>query len=131
MATNLLALPLAHLAIATGNNEDWIDSFKFVVASDVILDEDLPQLDLTGIDFEMEIRRSASDHEVLLSASTRTTGLRIGDPPNTGFLIIEIPVDKMRLRLAGEYVGDIVATDEANTRRCVDINLTIIEGCTK
>jgi hypothetical protein len=65
MPTNILALPLVQLEVETGNNEDWIDSILFLVAPD---DPDnppptAPQLDLRGIDFEMEIRREADDND--------------------------------------------------------------------
>ena len=51
MATNLLAMPLVQLVVETGNNEDWVDSLKYVV------DEEDPdvQLDIREINFFMEI----------------------------------------------------------------------------
>jgi len=130
MATNILALPLALLEVETGNNEDWIDSVKYLVG-DAPPDEEPPQLDLTGIEFEMEVRRAAGDHEVILSASTKAGGLSIGAPPNTGYLIISIPVTTMKPIRAGEYVADIVATDGTYTRRCIEIALTVKEGLTR
>lgn len=128
MATNILALPLAALAIVTGNNEDWIDSVKFVVG-----DAEGPQLDLRGIEFEMELRRQAIDHEVILNASTEEDPqtIYIGAPPNVGYLLIHITRDEMKTRMAGEYVGDVVAKADGFVRRCLEINLTIVEGVTK
>ena len=32
LQTNILALPLAHLVIEVGNNEDWIDSLVYIVS---------------------------------------------------------------------------------------------------
>jgi hypothetical protein len=89
------------------------------------------QLDLRGIVFEMEIRHSADDHEVVLAASTESGSLQIGMPPDFGFLIINIPLVEMRNIRAGTYVGDIVGRDEQFTRVIARIELTVIEGVTK
>jgi hypothetical protein len=128
MATNILALPPVTLTIVVGNNEDWIDALKYVVDDTTT---NPPQLDLTGIEFEMEVRRHATDHEVILSASTRNRKLEVGTPPDVGFLVIKVPVEEMRTKPADDYVADIVATADGFTRTCVVINLTITEGVTK
>lgn len=130
--TNVLALPLVSMTVATGTNEDWIDSLKFVVNDASSLDfNQLPQLDLRGITFEMEIRRAAPDHEVILAASTTDGRLIIGNPPDFGFLIINVPLDQMEVKQPGQYVGDIVASDAVNSRVCAQINLSIVEGITR
>jgi hypothetical protein len=130
--TNVLALPLVSMAIATGINEDWIDSLKFVVDDGSSTDFNaLPQLDLRGISFLMEIRRSAPSHEVILSASTSDGRMIIGAPPDFGFLIINVPLSDMAAKQPGAYVGDIVASDEVNSRVCAQLNLTIVEGITR
>ena len=54
MATNILALPLAHITIEVANNEDWIDSLVFMVIQS---GPPLEQLDLSGIAFTMHPRR--------------------------------------------------------------------------
>jgi hypothetical protein len=126
--SNLLAMPLVRLTIETGNNEDWIDSIKFVVDTGEPV---LPQLDIRDIVFEMEVRREAGDHEVVLAASTENNTLKIGAAPNFGFLTISIPIADMDKLRAGEYVGDIIGRDEINTRVIAQITLTIIEGATK
>jgi hypothetical protein len=131
MATNILALPLVTMTVETSNNEDWIDSLKFLVEEEGVPIEDLDQLDLRGIYFEMEVRRSAADHEVVLYATTDDGTLAIGLPPNFGFLIINIPVAQMKTKDAGVYVGDIVARADGLYRVTIRMTLTIIEGVTK
>ena len=126
-----MALPLVTLSIQTGNNEDWIDSLKFLVEEEGSLVEDYPQLDLRGINFEMEIRRSPLDHEVVLHASIEDGTLAIGTPPDYGFFIINIPRAMMHTQLAGKYVGDVVASADGFYRVCLKMDLTITEGITK
>jgi hypothetical protein len=130
--TNVLALPLVALTVATGTNEDWINSLKFVVNDGSSSDPNqLPQLDLRGITFEMEIRRNAVEHEVILSASTKDGRLIIGPPPDFGYLLVYVPIEDMKIRKPGSYVGDIVGSDDVNSRVCVQISLEIVEGITR
>lgn len=129
--TQILALPLVKMTIVTGNNEDWIDTFVFMIE-----DEYGPQLDLRGMDFDMYIRRRAGEHEVILHASTDRNStadgnLAIGAPPNVGYLIIYVPLAIMQYKFVGSYVGDIVARDDMFDRRCVDIDFSIVEGVTR
>lgn len=127
MTTNLLAMPLALLTITTGNNEDFVASIVYVVDTGALSP---PQLDLRGIVFEMEIRRSPDDHEVVLSASTENGTLLIGDPPNYGYFLFNILLDQMQNLLAAVYVGDITGRDEFNTRVVAQVQLTIVKGIT-
>ena len=90
-----------------------------------------PQLDIRNIIFEMEIRRSALEHEVILSASTANGTLKVGAPPDVGYLIFDIPVTHMHLLIAGTYVGDITGRDSFYTRQIATITLTVNEGVTK
>lgn len=131
-ATNVLALPLVAVSIETGNNEDWVDAVKFVVddGSTSSVDQ-MPQLDLRGITFDMEVRRTAGDHEVIFAASTVSGTLFIGNPPDFGFLFINVPLVEMQNHAAGDYVADIVGRDDTNSRVAVQIVLTIFEGVTK
>ena len=130
MLTNLLAMPLVNLVVLTGNNEDWVDSIKFVIDDGSGLPE-LPQLDLTGIVFEMEVRRQVPDSEVVLRASTADGTLAIGEPPNYGFLLINIDHEFMKIIRPGDYVGDIVGRDADTIRRCIGIDLEIALGVTR
>jgi hypothetical protein len=131
-ATNVLALPLVAVAITTGNNEDWVDAIEFVVDDGTGMQiDDMPQLDIRGIIFEMEVRRSASDNEVVLGASTESGTLVIGAPPDWGFLIIQIPLVEMQNMTAADYVADITGRDAFNQRAAVQIALTVAEGVTR
>jgi hypothetical protein len=124
--TNVLALPLAHLTIAVGNNEDWIDCIEYLVNT-----TGSPQLDLRGIDFDMEIRRLPDENEVILTASTATGTLFVGTPPNYGYLIFYVPESTMKYLRAGQYVGDVTASADGFERVCLTIDFTIIEGITR
>jgi hypothetical protein len=133
MATNILSLPLVGMTIITGNNEDFIESIKFIVGS---LDPaatigTLPQLDLRGIQFEMEVRRRPGDHEVILNASTVNRWMGIGPTPNYGYLLLQVPITEMQTKLPGAYVADIVASDDDWSRKVFQIDLTIVEGITR
>jgi hypothetical protein len=131
--TNILALPLTQMSILTGNNEDMVESVLFQVGGtgSPTLGVAPEQLDLRGIDFNMHVRRSATDHEVVMTASTDDHTLSVGAFPNYGFLLFAIPVDTMLLRAPGAYVADVVATADGSTRRCLVIDLSIVEGVTR
>jgi hypothetical protein len=130
-SSNLLAMPAVEISVITGNNEDWIDSILFLVDDGSGNTAGMPQLDLTGITFDMEIRATIDDHEVVIRASTEDNTLRVGDPPNFGYLLIGISHDTMKMQKAGAYVGDIVGSDSISVRRCVGIDLEIVEGVTR
>jgi hypothetical protein len=133
MTTNILALPLTNMSMLTGNNEDMVESVLFQVGGtgSPSLGVAAEQLDLRGIDFNMYVRRSASDHEVVMTASTDDHTLSVGAFPNYGFLLFAIPVDVMLLRAPATYVADVVATADGFTRRCIVIDLSIVEGITR
>jgi hypothetical protein len=131
--TNILALPLTQMAITTGNNEDMVESVLFQVGGTGSPALGVPpeQLDLRGIDFDMYVRRSPTDHEVLMTASTDDHTLSVGAFPDVGFLLFAVPITSMQSRLPGTYVADVVATADGYTRRCLVIELTIVEGITR
>ena len=130
--SNILALPLVEAIVVTGNNEDWIDTFQFLVENGTGDSTTYPQLDLRGIDFKMIVRRQAGDHEVIVEASTTDGTMAVGAPPNYGFLILYVPLaGVMEYKSAGTYVADIVATDGIFTITVIQIALTIFEGVTK
>jgi hypothetical protein len=126
--TNVLALPLASMDIETGTYEDWIDTIVWLVNSTDPLTG--AQLDLRGIDFELQVRRSPTEHEVIIEASTDEGSLAFATPPDYGYLIINLPASIMALKQPGDYVGDIVASDGVNTRVCVQFTLAIVQGIT-
>jgi hypothetical protein len=127
--SNLLAMPLTEISFEVHNNEDWIDSIVYCVPPPQ--DITAPQLDLRGISFYMDVRRSATDHEVILEASTDDATIAIGLPPNYGFLIVNVPLAKMKYVAPGAYVGDILGTDGVNERVVISLNLTVDEGVTR
>jgi hypothetical protein len=129
--SNILALPHALVAIETGNNEDWIEAFKFIVEDPLTEQNTWPQLDLRGLEFEMEVRHKPEDHEVILTASTTDLKLTVGAFPNYGFLLLNIPVEEMKTRVAGSYVADVVARDEHYVRKCMTITIKLVEGVTR
>ena len=135
MATNILAMPLVQVSVITGTTEDWVDSIKYVVAPEgASADDDMstwPQLDLRGIDFEMELRRNVDDHEVILNANTKDGTLAIGAPPNFGFLLIHVPYVVMKTKFADQYVGDIRASTDDEMRIVIPLAVEIFEGVTK
>jgi hypothetical protein len=129
--SNILALPLVSMIVETGNNEDWIESIKYIVGPENI--PNVPQVDLRGIRFEMEVRRSASDVEVVLRASTENGMITIGAQPDVGYLLWRIPLEDMKEVAVGNYVADILAKEDFRSieRVTVQIALTIREGVTK
>jgi hypothetical protein len=77
----------------------------------------------------MEVRRQVEEHEVVVSASTADGKLAVGNPPNLGYLLINVPAAEMNF--PGEYVGDIVASDEIYSRVAVQFTLQIVTGITR
>lgn len=124
-------MPLVSMDVVTGTNEDWIDSIKFVVDDGSGNVDTMPQLDLTGIEFTMEVRRQAPENEVILRGSTVDGGLAIGMPPDFGFLLINLDHEQMKVVRPGTYVADIVGKDEITIRRVVTMNLEVVYGITR
>jgi len=130
--SNLLAMPMVILGVETGNNEDWIDSILFVIDDGSNNPESMPQLDLTGITFEMEVRRFAGDPEVIVAASTGSGSLLIGAAPNFGFLLFNVLEPDMKRVRAGNYVADVIGRDGVNIRRVIRVDpLVIVDGITR
>jgi hypothetical protein len=135
--TNLLAMPLLTLTVETGTNEDWIDSIRYDVVNGTTTP---PQLDIRGIRYEMEVRHRAENHEVILSIASddidpvtgaKTNELTVGDSPNFGYLLINIPMAKIKDQVPGTYVADIVGTDALSQRRLITMSLEIVKGVTR
>jgi hypothetical protein len=131
MATNILALPQSLASIETGNNESWVDSLVYFIGGSEGDSPGPSQLDLRGIEFEMEIRRRAEDHEVVLRLSTDDETLSVGALPNYGFLLINVPYEIMKAQRAGDYVADMRAMADGFTRVIVRASITIVEGVSK
>lgn len=129
--SNILSIPLTRMTVQTGTNEDWVESIKYVVGAASSNVDLLPQLDLRGIEFEMEVRHKATDHEVVLTANGANRRLGIGPFPNYGFLLLQVSVDDMKQQIAGDYVADVVASDGTYTRKVIEMGLTFVEGITR
>lgn len=130
--TNLLAMPQVDLSVKTGTNEDWVDSILFLIDDGGGDEADFPQLDLHGIEFLMEVRRRTADNEVVFRASTADSTLVVGDYPNEGHLIINVDHETMKQQTPGLYFADIVGIEAPEfIRRCVTINLEIVQGVTR
>jgi hypothetical protein len=127
MATNVLAIPKANAVIQSGTNEDWIDSICYLVGDGSSGD----QLDLRGISFELMLRRTPPDYEVILTCSTDDGSISVGAPPNVGFVIFYVPEAVMAGIQAGTYVGDVRAFDGEYERVVLNIDFTLIEGVTR
>ena len=124
-------MPLVSMEVVTGTNEDWIDSIKFVVDDGSGLPEDFPQLDLTGIEFHMEVRRLPPDNEVVIRGTTTDGTLAIGAAPNYGYLLINIDYKHMGIVRPQKYVADITGRDGETVRRVALIDLEVVFGVTK
>lgn len=124
--TNILAIPLAHATILTGTNEDWIDCIAYHVG-----DVNGPQLDIRGINFELELRRQAPDHEVILHATTADGEVTVGASPNVGFLIFYVKEEVMEKCEANTYVGDVRASDGQFERVILTMDFQLIQGVTR
>lgn len=131
MPSNLLAIPICELVVETGTNEDWVDAIKFIVDDGSDMPEEMPQLDLRNIHFEMEVRRSAPDHQVVVNASSDDGSIMVGDAPDFGFLIIHVDLEEMKIQQPGQYVADIIGTDDSAQRVIATIDLTIVQGITR
>ena len=129
--SNLLAIPLIKIVVNTGNNEDWIDPILFLVSDTVPDTTPENQLDIRGIKFLMEVRRDQLSHEVVMTASTENGMIAIGEMPDYGYLIIQVPMAEVRPNQPGAYVADIVGDDGVNNRVVVQIDLNIVDGVTR
>jgi hypothetical protein len=132
--SNILALPLVTIQATTPTNGDWVDSIKYVVSPGGSAPGDpstWPEMDLRGISFWMEVRRSADDSEVILVLSTDNRKLAIGAFPNVGYLLFYVTAQEMSSKEPGSYVADMVANDGEFTRKVIDMQLTITDGVTQ
>lgn len=130
-ATNILSLPFVTIGFTNGTNEDWIDSLLYLVPDGSGNVDNYPQFDLRGINFKLQVRIEADDPTVILQATTDDGTLSIGAYPNYGWLIIDIPVTTIQQQFPGNYVGDIVATDQYFTRRAATLTYDLVEGITR
>jgi hypothetical protein len=133
LMSNVLAMPVVTIQATTPTNGDWIESIKYVVPPVPVSGDQStwPQMDLRGITFWMELRRTATDNEVILVLSTDNRKLAIGAFPDVGFLLWFVTAQEMANKEPGNYVGDMIADDGEFTRKIIDLQLTITDGVTR
>jgi hypothetical protein len=130
--TNILALPLANLAMSTGTNEDWLDAVEYVYDDGSgNLPNLWPQLDIRGIMFWLQVRPFDVAPEVDIEGTTQDGTMLIGTYPDIGFLVFNVGEPRMRVLVPGSYVADVVATADGFTRRTLVIDLTVTQGITR
>lgn len=116
--TNVLVLPvLAGGFDPTPNTADWVADIAFVDKATGT------PIDLTGVAFEMQVRRLPSDGHVIVAASTASGRLINGGA--TGVLSIRVPTSAMSGVPAGDYVTDLVATGDGIRRSLSYAPLTV------
>jgi hypothetical protein len=122
MTTSILQLPIAILSIQTETNADWLDGLEY-------MDGGTPSLpiDLTGIQFEMEMRLSPPFATVVLRAATDNGLIRVVG--NTWQLLV--PSTVMMLIPPGNYSFDMLARADGYTRNVVQATVTITLGITR
>lgn len=122
-SSNILLLPIVILGIEVSNNSDWLDGLEYR-ASDA---EDAEPLDLTGIDFDLNLRSSPPVATVMLRASTYNGLIKVY--ANTWQLLV--PAETMKTVLTGDYVFDMLARGDGYTRNIVQATVTVIQGITR
>jgi hypothetical protein len=122
--SNILILPLAQFTVTTGNNENWLDSLQFVQADLVT------PVDLTGIEFMMEMRQLAADVDIFVRGSTADGKITVGGVGDS-FLLINIPQAEMKEVPANDYVADITASADGYVRVIAQLTVTVFQGVTR
>jgi len=122
-STNVLLMPIAILGIEVSNNSDWLDGLEYWSSED----ENADPLDLTGIDFDLNLRSSPPVATVMLRASTYNGLIKVY--ANTWQLLV--PATMMKTVLTGDYVFDMLARADGYTRNIVQATVTVIQGVTR
>jgi hypothetical protein len=127
IVSNLLLLPQLAMTVTIVNNAGWYDTFVVPSPSGV-------PLDLTGLSFQSELRLTAIDPNIKLTASTAAGTMTGGDA--TGIVGWAIPFATMKNLAAGSYVLDIVGTEisSGNMKSLFETGpaiVTILQGVTR
>lgn len=126
----ILDLPQLPFPIAIIAGSDWLFDVQFVIGPD----EASAPIDLTGISFDMQVRRSldATDEDVWLSLSTADGG--VVNTGVAGVLKFHAPPRLTSQMPSGVYFADIVARADGYTRNlCEDapIAVTVRQSVTR
>jgi hypothetical protein len=110
-------------------NEDWIVPFLYATLnSDGVT---TTPIDLTGSTLKMEVRKSESDRNVVVSMFSPNNGIQITDAPGGAFTVL---MDRNRLSQLspGSYVSDIVRLmPNGWQERLWEGTATVVEGTTR
>ncbi len=123
--TQILQLPQLSGSLAFANNADLLMAWQFVVTGTTTA------IDITGIDFHMQIRLAADLTQLALDVSTWKGTLINGGA--TGVLGLIVPKEALYPIAAGAYVADCLALgDGATVNLCgaAPIAVTVNEGIT-
>lgn len=98
------------------------------VAGDTLAISVLPKpIDITGIDFEMDVRLGLGATSYLYASTGN--GYLVNDGA-TGVLGFAVPQAKMERLPPGELISDILGHGDGITRRCVTMEITHSRGVT-
>jgi len=122
MATNILYMPAVTMAMTVWTNADWIDGLEYHD-----LQTPSQPIDLTGIEFEMELRSSAQDITVVLKATT-DNGLIIVYSNTWQF---SVPATTMSLIPPASYVFDMLAVADNTVRIIASGTVQVNLGVTR
>jgi hypothetical protein len=110
-------------------NDDWIVPFLYqTLGTDGVT---LTPIDLTGSVLKMEVRRSESDRNVVVSIFSPSNGIQITDAVGGEFTIL---MDRNRLSqlIPGSYVSDIVRLmPNGWQERLWEGTAAVVEGTTR
>jgi hypothetical protein len=122
MTTQILNLPKVTLQATVATNEDWLSVVAFVDANN-------NPIALDGIAFTSELRATAGDATVWVSAGTATSDLVTTSGQNT--LKWNVLAARMGKVAPGTYVFDAIGTADGHTRELVTGTLTVTQGITR
>jgi hypothetical protein len=107
-------------------NEDWLDTLAYYDVSG-------SPIDLSGIDFQLEMRASAEDVTALINISNNPY-----DDPADGKIgivsnqfAINVPISKMSRIPKGDYVLDAVGRADGMQRVIMNGTISVVQGVTR
>jgi hypothetical protein len=122
MSTNILYMPVVAMDMTIATNADWLDGLEYWD-----LQSPAQPIDLSGIEFEMEMRSAPPVATVVLLAST-DNGL-ISVYSNTWQFLV--PSTTMLLVPPGNYVFDLLGRADGYTRSLVQATVAVNLGVTR
>jgi hypothetical protein len=122
MSTNILYMPPVVMDMTIATNSDWLDGLEY-------WDLQTPQqpIDLSGIEFEMEVRVNPPAATVVILASTGNGLIQVYS--NTWSL--KVPATIMALIPPADYVYDLLGRADGYTRQLASGSITAMLGITR